>query len=185
MLPMNSIINMCGGNKNEILKAIDAYKYMKTYYEPYAKSKGLEPDTRDYSKFREHENARIKSAIQYKGFEYNQFAKWVVDENVDKAQSVRLIPAIMRNKDALEAFLKGNLTDAETVLRAAELSNADLSEYPYEVLANELFKKLMTLPATEVDELANNDEKTMKRDALERLKSKLDFIINMIAEQEK
>jgi len=43
----------------------------------------------------------------------------------------------------------------------------------------------MTLPATEVDELANNDEKTMKRDALERLKSKLDFIINMIAEQEK
>ena len=185
MLPMNSIINMCGGNKNEILKAIDAYKYMKMYYEPYAKSKGLEPDTRDYSKFREHENARIKSAIQYKGFEYNQFAKWVVDENVDKAQSVRLIPAIMRNKDALEAFLKGNLTDAETVLRAAELSNADLSEYPYEVLANELFKKLMTLPATEVDELANNDEKTMKRDALERLKSKLDFIINMIAEQEK
>ena len=155
------------------------------YYEPYAKSKGLEPDTRDYSKFREHENARIKSAIQYKGFEYNQFAKWVVDENVDKAQSVRLIPAIMRNKDALEAFLKGNLTDAETVLRAAELSNADLSEYPYEVLANELFKKLMTLPATEVDELANNDEKTMKRNALERLKSKLDFIINMITEQEK
>ena len=185
MLPMNSIINMCGGNKNEIVKAIDAYKYMKMYYEPYAKSKGLEPDTRDYSKFREHENARIKSAIQYKGFEYNQFAKWVVDENVDKAQSVRLIPAIMRNKDALEAFLKGNLTDAETVLRAAELSNADLSEYPYEVLANELFKKLMTLPATEVDELANNDEKTMKRNALERLKSKLDFIINMITEQEK
>ena len=89
------------------------------------------------------------------------------------------------NKDALEAFLKGNLTDAETVLRATELSNADLSEYPYEVLANELFKKLMTLPATEVDELANNDEKTMKRDALERLKSKLDFIINMITEQEK
>lgn len=185
MLPLNSIINMCGGNKNEITKAIDAYKYMKTYYEPYAKSKGLEPDTRDYSKFREYENARIKSAIQYKGYEANQFAKWVVDENVDKAQSVRLIPAIMKNKEALEAFLRGNLTDAETVLRAAELNNADLSDYPYEVLAGELFKKLMTLPATEVDELANNGEKVMKRDALERLKNKLDFIIEMIIEQEK
>lgn len=185
MLPMNSIVNMCGGNKNEILKAIDAYKYMKMYYEPYAKSKGLEPDTRDYSKFREHENARIKSAIQHKGYEENQFAKWVVDENIDKAQSVRLIPAIMRNKEALDTFLKENLTEAETVLRAAELSNADLSQYPYEVLAGELFKQLMTLPATEVEDLANNPDKAMKRDALERLKSKLDFIINMIIEQEK
>jgi nickel-dependent lactate racemase len=43
----------------------------------------------------------------------------------------------------------------------------------------------MTLPATEVEELANSDEKAMKRDALERLKSKLDFIINMVVEQEK
>lgn len=185
MLPMNSIVNMCGGNKNEILKAIDAYKYMKMYYEPYAKSKGLEPDTRDYSKFREHENARIKSAIQHKGYEENQFAKWVVDENIDKAQSVRLIPAIMRNKEALDAFLKENLTEAETVLRAAELSNADLSQYPYEVLAGELFKQLQTLPATEVEELANNPDKVMKRDALERLKSKLEFIIRMISGQEK
>ncbi len=185
ILPMNSIVNMCGGNKNEITKSIDAYKYMKMYYEPYAKSKGLEPDTRDYSKFREYENARIKSAIQHKGFEENQFAKWVVDENIDKAQSVRLIPAIMRNKDALDTFLKGNLTEAETILRAAELSNADLSQYPYEVLAGELFKQLMTLSATEVEELANNTDKTMKRDALERLKSKLDFIINMIIDQEK
>jgi hypothetical protein len=185
MLPMNSIVNMCGGNKNEITKAIDAYKYMKMYYEPYAKSRGLEPDTRDYSKFREHENARIKSAIQHKGYPENQFAKWVVDENIDKAQSVRLIPAIMRNKEAHDTFLKGNLTEAETVLRAAELSNADLSQYPYEVLSGELFKQLMTLPATEVDELANNPDKAMKRDSLERLKSKLDFIINMIIEQEK
>ena len=185
MLPMNSIVNMCGGNKNEITKAIDAYKYMKMYYEPYAKSQGLEPDTRDYSKFREHENARIKSAIQHKGYPENQFAKWVVDENIDKAQSVRLIPAIMRNKEALDTFLKGNLTEAETVLRAAELSNADLSQYPYEVLSGELFKQLMTLPATEVDELANNPDRAMKRDSLERLKSKLDFIINMINEQEK
>lgn len=185
MLPMNSIVNMCGGNKNEITKAIDAYKYMKMYYEPYAKSRGLEPDTRDYSKFREHENARIKSAIQHKGYPENQFAKWVVDENIDKAQSVRLIPAIMRNKEAHDTFLKGNLTEAETVLRAAELSNADLSQYPYEVLSGELFKQLMTLPATEVDELANNSDKAMKRDSLERLKSKLDFIINMIIEQEK
>lgn len=185
MLPMNSIVNMCGGNKNEITKAIDAYKYMKMYYEPYAKSQGLEPDTRDYSKFREHENTRIKAAIQHKGFEENQFAKWVVDEKIDKAQSVRLIPAIMRNKEALDTFLKGNLTEAETVLRAAELSNADLSQYPYEVLSGELFKQLMTLPATEVDELANNPDKAMKRDSLERLKSKLDFIINLISEQEK
>lgn len=185
MLPMNSIVNMCGGNKNEITKAIDAYKYMKMYYEPYAKSLGLEPDTRDYSKFREYENTRIKAAIQHKGFEENKFAKWVVDEKIDKAQSVRLIPAIMRSKEALDAFLKGNLTDAETVLRAAELSNADLSQYPYEVLSGELFKQLMTLPATEVEELANNPDKAMKRDSLERLKSKLDFIINMISEQEK
>ena len=74
-LPMNTIISMCGGGKTEIEKSIDAYKYMKTYYEPYAASKGYDFDVQDFSKFREHENSRIKSVIQRKGFAPNDFAK--------------------------------------------------------------------------------------------------------------
>lgn len=184
-LPMNTIVNMCGGNSTEITKSIDAYKHMKIYYEPYAKSQGLVPDNRDYSKFREYENSRIKSAIKNRGYEDNQFAKWVADGNVDKAQSVRLIPMVLRSPEALDAFLKGNLSDAEKVLHAAELENADLSEYPYDVLSNELYKKLINFSVTEVEELANNPDKASHRNALERLKSKLDFVIELIEKREK
>lgn len=183
-LPIDMIVNMCGGNKNELLKYIAAYDYMRRYYEPYSRSLGYEPNPRDFSKFKEHENARIKSAIQHKGFPENQFAKWVADENIDNAQKVRSLPAIFRNAEATEVFLKENLTEAEKVLHAAELSNADLSEYPYEVLANELYKKMMMLPATECVELANNPNYAIKRDYLERLKSKLDFIIDEIESKE-
>lgn len=184
-LPMHAIINMCGGNANEISKSIDAYDYMKSYYEPYARNMNIDMDIRDYSKFREHENTKIKNAIQRKGFNENQFAKWVVEGNVDKAQNVRQIPMVMNDPEAWKTFLKENLSEAVKVMHANELSDVDLSEYPYELLADTLYKKMMDISLMEVDELANNKEKARKRNSLERLKDKLEFIIESIRERER
>ncbi|MBP5423140.1 MAG: ParB N-terminal domain-containing protein [Paludibacteraceae bacterium] len=181
---LNAIISMCGGNGSDIKKSIDAYKYMIQYYKPYAASKGLTFDVTQYSKFKEHENSKIKRAIQRRDFEENQFAKWVADGNVNKAQGVRSLPKIMSNDDALNAFLKGCIDDAEKVLHAAELASADLSEYPYEVLATALHKRFMNFSITEIQNLANNEEYNDKLWVLETLKAKLDFILKMVKDQE-
>lgn len=185
-LPMNTIISMCGGGKTEIEKAIDAYKYMRLYYAPYAESKGYDFDVQDYSKFREHENARIKSIIARKGFEQNDFAKWVVDGNIDTAQGVRDIPAIFADEEALNVFLKNNLKEAKRIVEAKKVENEDLSKYPYHTLANALRRKLGNISHEEIVSLSidTKDASIEKRESLESLKNKLDFVIDEIIRRE-
>jgi len=182
---MNAIISMCGGNGSDIKKSIDAYKYMVQFYKPYTKEKGLDFDVSEYSKFKEHENSKIKSSIDRKNFPANEFAKWVANRNVNNAQKVRLIPQIMRNDEALSAFLNENITAAEKVLHAAELASADLTEYPYDVLASALYKRLFDFPVSEIQNLANDDNYSDKLWKLQDLKEKLDFVLGMIEQQTK
>lgn len=181
---MNAIISMCGGNGSDIKKSIDAYKYMVRFYKPFAQEKGLDFDVSEYSKFKEHENSKIKSSISRRNFSENEFAKWVAMRNVNKAQGVRLIPQIMRNEEALSVFLKEDITAAEKVLHAAELASADLSEYPYEVLASALYKRLAEFPISEIQNLANDDNYSEKLWKLQDLKEKLDFVLEMIEQNQ-
>lgn len=185
-MSMTMIIDMCGGRKSEIEKAIEAYIYMEKYYRPYVASKSdYDYDTRNFSKFLEYQkNGVIKNAIASKGFSVDQFAKWVAEDNVDKALKVRLLPAIMHNDEALSVFKKKNLTEAEKVLNAAALANEDLSKYPYEVLCRALTKKLMDFKISEVVNLATDQAYEQKRYELETLKDQLDFVINEIKEKE-
>lgn len=183
-LPMSMIVDMCGGKANEITKYIKAYEYMKLYYEPYVKNQGYDRDPRDFSKFVEYQNSRIQNSILHKGYADNQFAKWVADGNVDKAQLVRIIPAVMNNEEAKSSFLKNNLTSAEKIIHAAELAVADLSDYPYSVLASELTRQLMNMSVTEINSLAQDPAFAEKLDSLEMLKNKLDFILDEVEQHE-
>ena len=180
---MNTIISMCGGNGSDIKKSIDAYKYMVGFYKPYTKERGMDFDVSEYSKFKEHENSKIKSSIEKRNFEVNEFAKWVANRNVNKAQGVRLIPQIMRNEEALKAFLREDISAAEKVLHAVELASADLSEYPYDVLASALYKRLFDFPVGEIQNLANDENYSDKLWKLQYLKEKLDFVLSLVDQQ--
>lgn len=182
---MNAIISMCGGNGSDIKKSIDAYKYMIQFYKPYTNELGLDFDVSEYSKFKEYENSKIKSSIKKRNFPANEFAKWVANRNVNNAMKVRLIPQIMKNEEALNVFLKDNMTAAEKVLHAVELTSADLSEYPYEVLASALYKKLFDFPVGEIQNLANDDNYSEKLWKLQNLKEKLDFVLELVEKQTK
>ena len=158
---------------------------MEDYYRTYINSiPNMEFDPQEFSKFLEYQNSRIQGAIRRKSYEDNQFAKWVADGNVDKAMAVRRIPDVLKNEEAHKVFVKQNLTEAEKVLHAAELMTTDLSEYPYEKLAQELRIKLDNLAATEIKLLATKESHIEKREILELLKSKLDFIIETMMEME-
>lgn len=184
-LPMNTIISMCGGNKNAIEKAIEAYVYMEMHYRPYvAKKSNIDFDTRNFSKFLEYQNGTVKNSIKQKGFEEDQFAKWVAEDNVDKALKVRLIPHIMRNEEALAVFKRKNLTEAEKVLNAAALAKDDLSKYPYETLARALYNKLVDFKIQEILNLANDPAYSDKKYQLEMTEEQLSFIINEVKEKE-
>lgn len=184
-LPMVSIISMCGGRKSEIEKAIDAYVYMESFYRPYINSKPeYDFDTRNFSKFQEYQNGVIKNALQSKGFPEDQFAKWVAEDNIDKALKVRLLPAVMHSDEALSVFKKKNLSEAEKVINAAALANEDLSKYPYETLCKALIEKLMNFKITEIVSLAKEPAYSEKKYQLETLLEQLQFIISEIKAKE-
>ena len=179
-LPMNAIISMCGGGKTEIESYISAYVYMERYYRAYIKRSGLEFNTRDFSKFVEYQKSTIKNAIKRRNIAEDEFAKWVAEGNIDKAQGVRAIPKIFHDDEAFNIFLKSNITEAEKVLHAKELVNEDLSQYPYEALCKELSRKMMGMTLTEINNLAKDISYEEKLYALEDALSQLNLIVEEV-----
>lgn len=181
-LPMAQIISLCGGNSNEINKSIDAYKCMQGSYKTYIENNNLDFDTREFSKFMEYQNPRIKNAVSNAGYTIEDYSKWVADGNVDKALSVRKLPEVLKSTNARNVFLKRNLTEAEKVLaqESSVTSVKDLDKVPYEVLCNELITRFDSLSFREVKSLATEPTSEKKRDAIWALADMLNELIENI-----
>lgn len=186
-LPIEQIISMCGGGANEINKSIDAYKSMQKDYKEYIESHNLDFDTRDFSKFVECQNPRIRHAITNAGYELKEYAKWVAEGNVDKALNVRKLPEIFKNDKALKTFLKSNITAAEKVLAQESVVSQgiqDLKGIPYELLCMELITRFDDMSFKEVKSLACDDNYVGKRDAIGALSEMLNELIDNIKRYE-
>lgn len=181
-LPMAQIISLCGGNSNEINKSIDAYKCMQGSYKTYIENNNLDFDTREFSKFMEYQNPRIKNAVTNAGYTIEDYSKWVADGNVDKALSVRKLPEVLKSTNARNVFLRRNLTEAEKVLaqESSVTSVKDLDKVPYEVLCNELITRFDSLSFREVKSLATEPTSEKKRDAIWALADMLNELIENI-----
>lgn len=176
-LPINTIIDFCGGKKSEILKLIDAYNDMQMYYVPLLD--GEKPDPREFSKFSELQNRRIKNALNANGYTEKDFSKWVLDHNVDTAMNVRLLPDILADSAAKKEFLKSTITDGIRKLNTALPQTIDLKNVQYDELTKALIGKLRNILWEEVKALKNEeDECAQKRKSLLlELKSEVDDLI--------
>jgi len=181
-MPMSEIISLCGGNSNEITKSIDAYKCMQGAYKSYIEQNDMDFETREFSKFMEYQNPRIKNAVANAGYTMEDYAKWVADSNIDKALSVRKLPDVLKSDKAKAMFLKKNLTEAEKVLAVenAEQAPKDLDKIPYEVLCNELISRFDNMGFREVKMLASEQSYAKKRDAIWALSDMLQEMIDNI-----
>ena len=181
-LPMNQIISLCGGNSNEITKSIDAYKFMQGAYKTYIEKNDLDFETREFSKFMEYQNPRIKNAVANANFTTEDYAEWVAEGNIDKALSVRKLPDILKCDKAKAVFLKKNLTEAEKVLAVENTAQApkDIDKIPYEVLCNELISRFDTMGLREVKALATEQAYAKKRDSIWALSDMLQEMIDNI-----
>lgn len=185
-IPMNQLVDLCGGRRSEITKAIDTYVYMETHYRPYVEEHGYDFNTRDFSKFQEYQTPVVKRSIQQQGFDESKFAEWVAEGNVDKALGVRDLPEIMKNQEAKSVFLRKSLSEAEKIVAAAKLSNTDLSRYPMEALLSALFNQINNIDFAEIQAMAAGQDEAAshKLYLIRKLKSQIDFVLQQVADVE-
>ncbi|MCQ2393821.1 MAG: ParB/Srx family N-terminal domain-containing protein [Kiritimatiellae bacterium] len=178
-MPLSQIISICGGTvkSTEIKKLIEAYKDYTSYYVPAAEAVDMDPDPQEFSKFVECQRQTVLDALLKGGFNKSNFAKWVVEEHVDTAMNVRLLPSVLANKDARRQFLKTNIKDASDLLVRANVVQTDLSSFSLYDLSQEVYKKLKALPYEEFKLLKYDPTYVRERDILhvlgEQLQDKL------------
>lgn len=179
-LPLNTIIDFCGGKKNEILKLIDAYNDMQQFYVPLLE--GESPDPREFSKFSELQNRSIKNALNDNGYSEKDFSQWVLDHNIDTAMNVRLLPDILADSAAKKEFLKSTISDAIKKLNTATTQNVDLKNIRYDELTKTLVGKLRNIPFEEILALKKEEDAgaIKRKNLLYELKDSLDDVLSFI-----
>lgn len=177
-LPINTIIDFCGGKKSEILKLIDAYNDMQMYYVPLLE--GETPDPREFSKFSELQNRSIKNALNVNGYTEKDFSNWVLNHNIDTAMNVRLLPEILADPAAKKEFLKSTVSEAIRKLNTGAPQAVDLKNVRYDELAKALIGKLRNILWEEVKALRNEEDTSAqkRKNLLFELKSELNDLLS-------
>lgn len=179
-LPMELIISYCGGKGSEIRKLIDAYVDMERFYKPLMIKNGQDPDPRDFSKFSELQNRSIWESLLVHHYKKSDFAQWVIEGKVDKAQNVRKLPAILANPLAKEEFLKSNITEAEKYLNANEKSSKILESLSMDDLVLELTKRFREIEYKEIKNLRTSEHYRERKVNILNLKDEIVGIVEDI-----
>lgn len=179
-LPKAVIVSMCGGKQSEIDKLINAYTDMKINYFPLAEKAGMEPDPRDFSKFVELQNGAIRQALLVHGQTKDSFAKWVIQGNIDTAQNVRRLPAILANKVAFDEFLKTNISEAVKYLNASEKGAKGLADASMDDLVTELITRCDRIDWNYVKKLRDDPRFSCNKDNIKALAEALAELLGEI-----
>lgn len=180
-MPMATLISFCGGNSKatEIRNMIAAYNDMEIYYRPLCDD-DTQFDHRNFHGFVELQRKNIIEALTMHGFNKSDFAQWMVDDRFSILQDVRRLPEILRSKKALEVFLKANSGEAKKILAVEEITTDRLKDVPYELLAQELAKRMSKIELREVEHLRDDSEYLKKLESLERVFDELTFVLGEI-----
>ena len=180
-MPMATLISFCGGNSkaSEIRNMIAAYNDMETYYRPLCDD-DTQFDHRNFHGFVELQRKNVIDALTMRGFNKTDFSQWIIDDRFSILQDVRRLPEILKSKKALDVFLKENSREAKKILAVEEITTDKLKDVPYELLAQELAKRMAKIELREVEHLRDDSEYSNKLESLERVFDELKFVLGEV-----
>lgn len=180
-MPMNRLISFCGGTSkaSEIRNMIAAYNDMETYYRPLCND-DTQFDIRKFHGFVELQNRHIIDSLSAHGYDKSDFSQWMIDDRFSTLQDVRRLPDILNSKQAHAAFLKGNSRDAKKILAVEEITIDKLKDVPYELLAQELAKRMLNIKYSEIVHLRSDSDYSEKLDALERARAEIQTVLDEV-----
>ena len=155
LLPMGEIVSFAGGRQSEVVKMIKAYDDMETHYRSQLPDDDAF-DQKKFSFFQELQNKKTTDALIYNGFTKKDYALWVINENIDKANvAPRRLGQILANKEARAVFLKSNATEALKIIDA--ISMGAITDSSVSGIAVHLSSKLMSLQWPEARRIIHNE----------------------------
>lgn len=149
-MPIAMLVEYCGGREREVIESINAFSDMESHYRPIVQEGTF--DTSRFSGFVELQKPNVKQSIAETGFTLTNFAEWIRDQKLYPLNTVRLLPRILRNQKARDAFLKYDARRASELLGRPALSKA-LSEANIGQLASALTQAIYQLPWLEAEKL--------------------------------
>ncbi|HEX7929336.1 MAG TPA: hypothetical protein VF470_00300 [Sphingomicrobium sp.] len=161
LMPIDRLVDLCGGNRRDVSLAIQAYQDMEKHFRPLFKP-GEHYDTQQFSGFVELQNTKIKNAILASGFDLGDFASWIKGRNIVGLASVRQLPRVLADPKARQIFLKKDIKAALDVLDKPELT-AGLKDASLSQLARALTEKIGSLPYSEIQRLRENSDEDAVR----------------------
>ena len=149
----NQMIALCGGNRTDIERQIDAYHDMNEYYRDIVDDTAFHIDR--FSGFVELQKPRIKEAIFGAGLNLGDFGRWIRDGQIYRLRDVRELPNVLVDEDAKQAFLSGGPRSIEEAVRILVQKSEQPEEQPEEevTLANATIHQLATVLAQRINDL--------------------------------
>lgn len=175
-MPMSMIISFCGGKSSEIAKYIQAYSDMMKYYWNQMLDNEEDPEPKEFSKFVELQNRSIKDSLIAHNYTEKDFAKWVVNRNIDTAQNVRKLPGILGLKKAKDIFMSSNITEAYKYINVNDKKNAELDNASIDELVLILVERIRNIPNAEVKNLRWSSDFSQKKS---NIKALIDELANL------
>ena len=188
----SEMIALCGGNKTDIDRQIDAYHDMNECYRDVVDDTAFHIDR--YSGFVELQKSQVKDAIFEAGLELKDFGEWIRDGKIYRMADVRQLPKVLRDDDAKNMFLNGgprSIEDATKLLDQKAEKEPDLKESEITLdtasvyqLAEVMARRINDLPYSEVRVLRNKErvEVTEQIRILEDLSERLNNLLEDVSE---
>ena len=188
----DEMVALCGGNKLEIQRQIDAYHDMNEYYRDVVSDDSAFRMDR-FSGFVELQKPKIKEAIFSTGFDLKDFGEWIRDGKIRRLEDTRSLPRVLRDPEAREKFINGgprSIEDANHLLDlrdkngSKQAEKTKLGEASLHQLATTLTQRINNFTLEELTALQNkdSDESVMCINALETLSDRLRVLLKNVAE---
>ena len=174
-MPMTSIVAYCGGTSKsyEIRNMIAAFKDMETYYRPLCDDESVF-DVRKFQGFVELQKKNIVDSLTIHGYNKSDFSKWILDEKISVLADVRRLPEILNSKKATQVFFRVDSKEAKKILAVEEITSDKLKDVPYELLAQELSRRVLNMTIQEIHHLRDDVDYAGKLNSLQAVYDNID-----------
>jgi len=182
------MVALCGGNKKDIERDIEAYEDMNTYYRDLVDDTAFHIDR--FSGFVELQSKGVKEAIFEAGYELSNFGEWIRDGKIRRLRDVRDLPKILRNEEATKIFVTGGLGSIEQAIKyldqiawentPKDTSKLNLQNAPIGLLAHTLAARIISMPFSELQALGVDEKGAETLHILEDLNERLGELLSHV-----